>query len=127
VNTVPERSFSTRINVIIGRHVPTLAAAADRVFSLGDEGRLRSLFGAAGFADVQISTAAHRVVVPSFDAYFKPCERGGGSAGQAYVALPEAVRRAVREEVRRDLNDTGGPIDIPVEIMFASGRRAKAG
>jgi len=123
VNTVPERSFSTRINVVIGRHVPTLAEAASRVFSLGDEVRLRSLFEAAGFAEVEVSTEAHRFAVPSFDAYFEPVERGGGSSGQAYIALPEAVRRAVREEVRRDLGDTGGPIEIEVEIRFASARR----
>jgi hypothetical protein len=31
------------------------------------------------------------------------------------------VGRAVREEVRRDLRHNGGPIDIEVEIKFASG------
>jgi hypothetical protein len=61
--------------------------------------------------------------VPSFDAYFDPIEQGAASAGQAYIALPEEVRGAVREEVRRDLRDNGGPIDIEVEIRFASGRR----
>src|SRR5262249_62403297 len=44
VNTVPERSFITRITLVIGRYVPVLAEAAARVFSLGDEARLRSLF-----------------------------------------------------------------------------------
>jgi hypothetical protein len=39
------------------------------------------------------------------------------------VALPEAERRAVREEVRRNLRDTGGPIEIEVEERSASGRR----
>jgi hypothetical protein len=33
------------------------------------------------------------------------------------------VRRAVREEVRRDLNDAGGPIEVEVEIRFAGGVR----
>ena len=33
------------------------------------------------------------------------------------------TRRAVREEVRRDLGDTGGPIEIEVEYRFGSGRR----
>jgi hypothetical protein len=46
--------------------------------------------------------------VPSFDAYFGPIEQGASSAGQACVALPEEVRGAVREEVRRDLPDNGG-------------------
>jgi hypothetical protein len=39
------------------------------------------------------------------------------------VALSEAERRAVREEVRRNLRDTGGPAGIEVEERIASGRR----
>ncbi|WP_262300397.1 hypothetical protein, partial [Microvirga sesbaniae] len=85
--------------------------------------RLRSLLEGAGFRDVDISTEAYRFTLPSFDAYFGPFERGGGSSGQALVALPEEVRRAVREEIRRDLRDTGGPIQIEVEIRIACGRR----
>jgi ubiquinone/menaquinone biosynthesis C-methylase UbiE len=123
VNTVPERSFNSRISVAIGRHVPSLARAAARVFSLGDEARLRSLFAGAGFREVEVTTEAHRFTVPSFGAYFEPYEQGAGSTGQAYIALPKEVRREVREEVRRDLGDTGGPIEIEVEIRFASGRR----
>src|SRR5262245_61019905 len=46
VNTVPERSYNIRINLAIARYMPSLAAAAARVFSLGDEMKLRSLFEA---------------------------------------------------------------------------------
>jgi ubiquinone/menaquinone biosynthesis C-methylase UbiE len=123
VNTVPERSFNTRINVAIGRHVPSLAEAAARVFSLGDAARLRSLFDAADFRDVEFATESHRFVMPSFDAYFEPYEQGAGSPGQAFISLPEEIRRAVREEVRRDLGDAGGPIEVEVEIRLGSGRR----
>jgi len=123
VNTVPERSFINRINLVIGRYVSALAEAAARVFSLGDEARLRSLFEEAGFGDIRVSTEVRRFGVSSFDAYFGPIEQGASAAGQAYVALPEEVRGAVREEVRRDLRDNGGPIDIEVEVRFASGRR----
>jgi ubiquinone/menaquinone biosynthesis C-methylase UbiE len=123
VNTVPERSFNSRISVAVGRHVPSLAEAAARVFSLGDEARLRSLLGDAGFGDVEVTTETHRFTVPSFGAYFEPYEQGAGSAGQAYVALPEDQRRAVREEVRRGLGDAGGPIEVEVEVRIASGRR----
>jgi hypothetical protein len=123
VSTTPERSYNGRINVIIARRVASLAEATVRTFSLGNEARLRSLFEGAGFRDVETSTEAHRFVLPSFETYFAPFERGGGSSGQAYVALPEAERRAVREEVRRNLRDTGGPIGIEVEERFASGRR----
>jgi ubiquinone/menaquinone biosynthesis C-methylase UbiE len=123
VNTVPQRSFNTRINIAIGRHVPSLAEAAARLFSLGDEARLRLLFEAAGLRNIELFTEAQRFVVPCFEVYFQPYEQGAGSSGQAFVSLPEAVRHAVREEVRRDLGDTGGPIEIEVEIKFASGQR----
>jgi hypothetical protein len=33
------------------------------------------------------------------------------------------MRRAVREEVRRDLADTGGPIKAEAEYRIVSGRR----
>jgi ubiquinone/menaquinone biosynthesis C-methylase UbiE len=123
VNTVPERTFNSRISVAIGRHVPSLAEAAARVFSLGDEERLRSLLGAAGFRDVEVATEVYQFVVPSFDAYFEPYEQGAGSPGQAYVALPEETRRAVREEVRQEMGGAGGPIRVEVEIRFAGGSR----
>jgi SAM-dependent methyltransferase len=123
VSTTPERSYNGRINVIIGRRVASIAEATARTFSLGEAARLHSLFERAGFRDVHTTTEAHRFVLPSFEAFFGPFERGGGSSGQAYLTLPEAERRAVREEVRRNLGDTGGPIGVDVELRFASGRR----
>ncbi|MBR0705905.1 hypothetical protein [Bradyrhizobium liaoningense] len=44
VSTVPERSYNTRINHAVARYLPSLAEAAARVFALGDEMKLRSLF-----------------------------------------------------------------------------------
>ena len=92
------------------------------MFSLGEETRLRSLLEAAGFADVQIATEVHRFVLPSFSAYFEPYEQGAGLPGQAFLSLPEEARHAVREEMRRDLGDTGGAIEVEVEVRFGSGR-----
>jgi ubiquinone/menaquinone biosynthesis C-methylase UbiE len=123
VATTVEHSFNGQIIAVIGRHVPSLAAAADRFFSLGDEAQLRSLFQGAGFADVEVTTAVESFTVPSFDAYFEPYERGGGAGGQAYIALPEDLRRTVREEVRRELGDTGGPVELRTELRIGSGRR----
>jgi len=123
VNTVPDRSYNGRINVVVARHMPSLAAATTRTFALGDAARLKSLFSEAGFVDIETHTEKHSFVLPSFDAYYGPFERGGASTGQALAALPEEIRRAVREEVRRDLADTGGPIEVEVETRFASGRR----
>jgi ubiquinone/menaquinone biosynthesis C-methylase UbiE len=123
VNTVPQRSYNNRINLAIARHVPSLLEAAARVFSIGDKPKLKSLFEGAGFRDVRITTETLCFVLPSFDAYFEPFEHGGGSPGQALISLPDETRRAVREAVRHDLRDIGGPIEIEVEYRFGSGRR----
>src|SRR5262249_21355285 len=105
VNTMVERSYNHQINAIIARHMPSLTKAVTRTFALGDASRLRSLFNEAGFVDIETHTVRHTFVLPSFDAYYGPFERGGASTGQALTALPEEIRRAVREEVRRDLSD----------------------
>jgi ubiquinone/menaquinone biosynthesis C-methylase UbiE len=123
VNTVVERSYNHQINVILARHVPGLAEAVTRTFALGDASRLKSLFSDAGFLDIESHTEKHTFVLPSFDAYYGPFERGGASTGQALAGLPTEIRRAVREEVRRDLGDTGGPIEAKAEYRIASGRR----
>src|SRR3712207_4931450 len=129
VETTPGRSFTTRTNAAIGRHVPERAEAAARYHSLGDAPRLRSLFEAVGFAQIETATETRRYPFPSFDAYFDLMERGGAPTGLEYAALPEDVRRAVREDVRRGLEgdaETGGPVEVPVEILFGGGRDRKS-
>jgi ubiquinone/menaquinone biosynthesis C-methylase UbiE len=123
VNTVVERSYNHQINAIIARHMPSLAEAVTRTFALGEASRLRSLFNEAGLTDIETRTVRHTFVLSSFDAYYGPFERGGASTGQALAALPEEIRRAVREEVRRDLADRGGPIEAEAEYRIASARR----
>jgi ubiquinone/menaquinone biosynthesis C-methylase UbiE len=123
VNTVVERSYNHQINAIIGQHVPSLTEAVARTFALGEASRLKSLFGEAGFVDVETHTENHTFVLSSFDAYYGPFERGGGSTGQALAALPNDIRMAVREEVRRYFGDRGGPIESETEYRIASGRR----
>jgi SAM-dependent methyltransferase len=123
VNTVVERSYNHQINVMIARHMPGLAEAVTRTFALGEESRLTSLFNEAGLVDIETHTVEHTFVLPSFDTYYGPFERGGASTGQALAALPQEIRRAVREEVRRDLADTGGPVEAKAEYRIASARR----
>src|SRR3984893_9604727 len=108
VNTVVERSYNHQINVGIARYVPARAESFARTFALAEASKLRSLFDAAGLADFATDTVRHAFVLPSFDAYYGPFERGGCSTGQELVGLSEDIRRAVREEARRDLGDTGG-------------------
>jgi ubiquinone/menaquinone biosynthesis C-methylase UbiE len=123
VNTKVERSYNHQINAILARHVPSLVDAITRTFALGEASRLESLFGEAGFVDIRSHTEKRTFVLPSFDAYYGPFERGGASTGQVLSTLPEEIRRAVREEVRRDLGDRGGPIEVEAEYRIASGRR----
>ena len=126
VPTTPERSFAFRGLTAVGRHVPSRAAEAARNFVLGDPPRLRAMLEAAGFSDVDTATEARRYAFASFDAYFEHFERGSGAIAAEYVALPAEARRAVREDVRRGLEGdaaTGGPIEVPVEFLFGSGRR----
>jgi ubiquinone/menaquinone biosynthesis C-methylase UbiE len=122
VNTVVERSYNHQINVMIARHVPSLADAVTRTFGLSDELRLQSLFVEAGFADVDMHTVKHTFVLSSFDAYYGPFERGGASTGQALTTLPDEIRAAVREEAREYFGDKGGPIKSETEYRIASGR-----
>ena len=72
---------------------------------------------------MEIATETWRLAFPSSDAHFGGVERGGCPTGQEYTALPEEARRAVREEVRRALGDTGGPAEVEAEVRIASGRR----
>ena len=121
--TTAERTYDGPVFLALARHAPTLAGAANRMFSLGGEARLRSLFEGGGLRDVEVTTEVQRFEKPSFGAYFEPYERGWGTAGQAYVALPEEARRSMREEVRRLLGDAGGPVEVEMEVRIASGRR----
>ena len=123
VNTVVECSYNHQINQMIARHMPSLAEAVARTFALGEASRLRSLFDQAGLTDFETDTVKHTFVLPSFDDYYGPFERGGASTGPALAALPVEIRRAVREEVRRDLADTGGPVEAVAEYRIASARR----
>jgi hypothetical protein len=119
----PRAILQRLVNVIIARHAIEFAETVKRTFDLGSEERLRSLFEAVGFGEFLMTREAHRFTLPSFDAYFGPFERGGGSTGQVYVGLSEDVRLEIRQELRRSLNDTGGPVHVGVEFGFVSGRR----
>ncbi len=109
VKVAPERSYNFRINVVIARYKPGAADAVVRLFALGDEVRLKSLFSEAGFVDFETCTERHTFVLPSFDAYYSPFERGGASTGQLLATMPEAARHAVREEMRKRSTIPAGP------------------
>jgi hypothetical protein len=93
-------------------------------FALADPGRLERLLGAAGFCDVSVKRETREDILESFDDDWSPVEQGAGSLPQAYMALPEAARLAVRQEVKAGLSrfETGGRLAMRVEMLIAAGR-----
>ena len=114
VNTVVERfSYNHQINVMIARYVPSLAESVTRTFALRRElHELQLLFNEAGFADFETDTVKHTFVLPSFDAYYGPFERGGASTGQALSTsrgnTPRRTRRGAARPGRHWRAGQGG-------------------
>ena len=111
------------VRAAIARRDPAKAAEAAHFYSAGEERRLRGLFEGAGLREVETAVETLRFAYADFADFFGGVERGEGAMGQEYTALPEDVRRAIREEVRREAGDAGGPIEVEVEVRVASGRR----
>lgn len=123
VNSIPERSLFLRVGIAIAHHVPAKAELFERSFSIRDTKRLRALFEGAGFRDSSMHSEDRPVAFASFDDYFSGIEKGATVSGQEYVLLPDDLRRAVREEVRRGLPhaDGPGPITISMEVLVGCG------
>jgi SAM-dependent methyltransferase len=117
------RTLVLRVLVAIDRYADLPRPRSGPVNFDGYEPRLRALFETAGFRDVATAAETRTFQFPSFDDYFGAIERGVGIAGQEYLAQPEAVRAAVREDVRQGLNDDGGSVKVPVDVTYASGQR----
>jgi hypothetical protein len=66
---------------MLTRHLPDLAEAATRTFSLGEASQLEALFRESGFSQIESHSVRHTFVLPSFDAFYGPIERGGLSTG----------------------------------------------
>ena len=106
------------------RHLPDQRIALHLSFALADAEQLEHLFRMAGFRDVKMKRETHQGTVESFDAYWAPIEAGTGQIPQAYRALSELNRRAVREEVQARLAafESGGRLVMSVEMLIGAGR-----
>jgi len=93
-------------------------------FALADLKRLESLFANAGFGEVVVQRSQREDTIESFDAYWEPIEAGMGSMPQVYLALQEAERRRIRDEVRARLApfESGGRLRMSVEMLIGVGR-----
>jgi len=92
-------------------------------FALSDALRLEQLMTRAGFRDVSVRRETRTDGFDSFEHYWSPIEEGPGSLPQAYLALPEPTRHAVRDQVRRRLAEfeMEGRVVMSVEMLIASG------
>jgi ubiquinone/menaquinone biosynthesis C-methylase UbiE len=108
----------------LSRHLPDRRTALHLSFALADAARLDQLLSAAGFRDVHVTRETREAIVESFDAYWAPVEAGTGQMPQAYLALPEPSRRAVREEVRAGLApfESNGRLVMSAEMLIGVGR-----
>src|SRR5215475_14028855 len=108
----------------LSHHLPDQRDALHLGFALADPERLAHLFKMAGFRDVRVKRETRQGAIESFDAYWAPIEAGTGQIPQAYHALPESNRLAVREEVQARLAafESGGQLVMSVEMLIGAGR-----
>jgi ubiquinone/menaquinone biosynthesis C-methylase UbiE len=107
----------------LGRRLPEQRTELHKSFALADVAQLEGLFLAAGFRDVRATRATHEGTLESFDEYWAPIETGPGQLPQAYRALPELSRRAVREEVQTRLSrfELDGRLKLSAEMLIGVG------
>ena len=106
-------------------HLPDLRELLHLSFALADPDHLARLFDDAGFHDVRVTPVNHHDVVGSFEEYWEPIETGTGQMPQAYLALADRARRAVRDEVHERLAafEIDGRYHLSVEMLIASGQK----
>jgi len=94
-------------------------------WALADPGRLERLFRNAGFQDIHTKQIRREGTIDGFEDYWAPIEEGVGQIPQAYHALSETDRRAVREDVRTRLAQyeaADGKLTMSVEMLIGRGR-----
>ena len=109
---------------VLGRCFPDQRDLLGLSFSLSDPERLRRMFGAAGFRDVQVERTTRSGIVASFEDYWTPIEAGSGMMPQAYRALSLEDRRLVREEVQARMANllSRRGIEMTFEMLIGTGR-----
>jgi ubiquinone/menaquinone biosynthesis C-methylase UbiE len=109
---------------ILIRYLPDQREVLRLLFTLADAGHLERLLALAGFREIRVMRETREHSFASFDDYWAPIEEAAGSLPQAYRALPDASRQAVREEVQARLAacESGGRLVISAEMLIGAGR-----
>jgi SAM-dependent methyltransferase len=108
----------------LSRILPAQRNILQLTFALADRDRLERLLGSAGFRDVRVDREEREDIVVSFDDYWGPIEAGIGIMPQAYLALPDADRRSVHDEVTSQLSrfEVNGHLRLSIEMLIGQGR-----
>jgi ubiquinone/menaquinone biosynthesis C-methylase UbiE len=125
VISIPERAPMWGVLAdVVSRYFPEQRSTLYRSFALADQRRLEQLLANAGFRDIRVELQTRADSFESFDDYWAPIEAGIGTLPQAYLALNDAKRHEVREEVRAQLSkfETNGRLSMSVEMLIGSGR-----
>jgi ubiquinone/menaquinone biosynthesis C-methylase UbiE len=125
VNSTPDRApMWGPLARALGRQLPDQRDAFQLSFSLGDARRLKQMFVAAGFRDVRVERESRDGIIGSLEEFWDAIEAGTGQMPLAYLALSEARREAVREEVSAALLPfmSKGRLEMSIEMLIGSGR-----
>ena len=108
----------------LSRFLPEQRSTLHLSFALADPKRLERLLASAGFRDIRVDREERKDIIESLDEYWAPIEAGTGSIPQAYLALREADRRSVRDEVTARLSqfESNGRLSMSVEMLIGRGR-----
>jgi SAM-dependent methyltransferase len=85
------------------------------------EGDLRDLLTLAGLQDVRDGELTATARYESFDDLWEPATFGVGPFGEHVKSLSDEDREAVREEVRRRVDNPDGPFELSARAWFARG------
>jgi ubiquinone/menaquinone biosynthesis C-methylase UbiE len=109
---------------ILSRYLQAQREVLRLIFALADAERLEHLLASAGFREIRVTRETREHSFASFDDYWAPIEVAPGSLPQAYRALPDASRQAVREEVRTRLApfEAHGRLVMRAEMLIGAGR-----
>ena len=107
----------------LGERLPDQRALLHLSFALADGKHLERLMAAAGFRGITITHEIRESAFESFDDYWAPIEAGAGSLPQAYRALSESSRRAVREDVHTRLArfESAEGLVMTLEMLVGAG------
>ena len=108
----------------VSRYLPGQRDQLHLSFALADPEKLERIFVSAGFQAVRVQREIREDETDSFADYWDPIEAGTGQLPQAYLALPEPSRRAVRRDVQTRLAEfeSQGRLVMSVEMLIAAGQ-----